>query len=147
MVTTSPTSLEVAAKLRLAVSRTARRLRQEAGEDLSPSLTSALAKIDSDGPLTPSELAERERVRRPTATGIVSRLAEAGLVERTSDPSDGRVSLVSVTPEGRSLLQRLRKRKNAFLAKRLRKLDPDEVATLDRAAGILERLLEERDAG
>jgi DNA-binding MarR family transcriptional regulator len=131
----------------LAVSRTARRLRQEAGEDLSPSLTSALAKIDSDGPLTPSELAERERVRRPTATGIISRLSEAGLVERTSDPSDGRVSLVSATPEGRSLLQRLRKRKNAFLAKRLRKLDPDEVATLDRAAGILERLLEERDAG
>jgi DNA-binding MarR family transcriptional regulator len=147
MVTTSATSLEVAARLRLAVSRTARRLRQEAGEDLSPSLTSALAKIDSDGPLTPSELAERERVRRPTATGIVSRLSEAGLVERTSDPSDGRVSLVSATPEGRLLLQRLRKRKNAFLAKRLRKLDPDEVATLDRAAGILERLLEERDAG
>jgi DNA-binding MarR family transcriptional regulator len=139
--------LEVAARLRLAISRTARRLRQEAGEDLSPSLTSALAKIEDQGPLTPSELAEQERVRRPTATRIVARLSDAGLVERTSDPSDGRVSLVSATPEGRSLLQRLRKRKNAFLAKRLRDLDPDEVATLDRAAGILERLLQERDAG
>jgi DNA-binding MarR family transcriptional regulator len=135
-------SVEVAARLRLAVTRTARRLRQEAGVDLTPSLAAALGTIDVHGPLTPSELAERERVQRPTATRLISRLAESGLVDRTSDPSDGRVSLVSVTTEGRALMRRLRTRKTAFLAKRLRDLEPEEVATLDRAAGILERLLE-----
>jgi DNA-binding MarR family transcriptional regulator len=146
MVTTSSVA-ETAAHLRLAVVRTARRLRQEAlGADgagwLSPTLTAALATIDVHGPLTPSELAERERIKRPTATRIVAKLEELELVARTPDPSDGRGCLVATTAEGRSLLRRLRTRKNAYLAKRLDGLDPDEVATLERAAEILERLLE-----
>lgn len=128
--------------MRLAIARTARRLRQEAGVELSPSLAAALATVQRHGPLTPSELAERERVQRPTATRIVGRLADAGLVERTADPADGRVSLVSATPKGIALLRRLRGRKNAYLARRLRDLEPQEIATLDRAAEILERLLE-----
>ena len=139
---------EIAAHLRLAIVRTARRLRQDAfeaegGGQLSPSLSSALASVDNQGPLTPSELAERERIKRPTATRIVARLEELGLVSRTQDPADGRAWLVATTPAGRELLRRLRTRKNAYLAKRLRELDPDEVATLERAAAILERLLEE----
>jgi DNA-binding MarR family transcriptional regulator len=142
MVTKSPESVEVAARLRLAIARTARRLRQEAGVELSPSLAAALATVERHGLLTPSELAERERVQRPTATRIVGRLADAGLVERTADPADGRVSLVSATPKGSALLRRLRGRKNAYLARRLRDLEPQEIATLDRAAEILERLLE-----
>jgi DNA-binding MarR family transcriptional regulator len=142
MVTKAPESVEVAARLRLAIARTARRLRQEAGVELSPSLAAALATVERHGPLTPSELAERERVQRPTATRIVGRLADAGLVERTADPADGRVSLVSATPKGSALLRRLRGRKNAYLARRLRDLEPQEIATLDRAAEILERLLE-----
>jgi DNA-binding MarR family transcriptional regulator len=144
---------EVAAHLRLAVARTARRLRQEAfaaegrGE-LSPSLSAALVTIDIHGPLTPSELAERERVKRPTATRILANLDRLGLVTRTPDPADGRASLVATTASGRTLLQRLRTRKNAYLARRLRDLDPDEVETLARAAAILERLLdEERGVG
>jgi len=147
MVTTLETA-EVAAHLRLAVARTARRLRQEAftaegrGE-LSPSLSAALATIDVHGPLTPSELAERERVKRPTATRILTNLARLGLVTRTPDPGDGRASLVATTAAGRALLRRLRTRKNAYLAKRLRGLDPDEIETLERAATILERLLDE----
>jgi DNA-binding MarR family transcriptional regulator len=147
MVTT-PETAEVAAHLRLAVARTARRLRQEAfaaegrGE-LSPSLSAALATIDVHGPLTPSGLAERERVKRPTATRILTNLARLGLVTRTPDPGDGRASLVATTAAGRALLRRLRTRKDAYLAKRLRGLDPDEVETLERAATILERLLDE----
>ena len=126
--------------------RTARRLRQDAaaaegGGALSPTLTAALATIENHGPLTPSELAHRERVRRPTATRIVASLVELGLVSRTPDPADGRGFLVATTAEGSALLKRLRGRKNAYLAKRMRDLDPQDVATLDRAAEILERLL------
>ena len=133
---------ELPARLRLAIVRTARRLRQEAGTDLSPSLTSALATIERHGPLTPSELADIERVQRPSATRIVARLEKAGLVDRAADPSDGRVSLVTATRKGRSLLRRLRTRKNAYLARRMRDLDPDDVAALERAAEVLEHLLE-----
>jgi DNA-binding MarR family transcriptional regulator len=131
---------ELAARLRLAITRTARRLRQEAGTDLSPSQTAALATIDSNGPLTPSELASLERVQRPTATRIVARLEEKGLVERAADPADGRSFIVSPTAQGRTLLRKLRTRKNAYLARRLRGLGPEEVTALARAADILERL-------
>lgn len=139
---------EIASGLRLAIVRTSRRLRQDAlaaeGQGvLSPTLNSALATIDLHGPLTPSELAERERIRRPTATRIVSSLTELGLASRTPDPSDGRGFLVATTPAGGALMKRLRKRKNAYLAKRMRDLDPDEVETLARASEILERLLEQ----
>jgi len=71
-------------------------------------------------------------------------LLEAGLVDRTPDPADGRSALVSVNAAGRERLRRLRGRKNAYLARRMRDLPPDDVAALDRAATILEQLLEDR---
>jgi DNA-binding MarR family transcriptional regulator len=144
MLTTPPVT-DVASHLRLVVARTARRLRQEAGQDLSPSLSSALASIDRHGPLTPSELAAHERVKRPTATRLLGRLAELGLAERAPDPVDRRSALISVSPAGRALLRRLRTRKNHYLAQRLATLEPAEVATLDRAAAILERMLDAQE--
>src|ERR687887_2617978 len=117
MATTSAVvNTEVASRLRLAIVRTARRLRQEAydaesGAELSPTLTAALSTIEHNGPLTPSELADRERIRRPTATRIVATLEANGLVARTADPSDRRATLISATAEGKALMKRLRGRK------------------------------------
>src|ERR1044072_8944149 len=94
-----------AAALRLAIVRTARRLRQEAAEGggaLTPTAASALASVERPGPLTPSELAEIERVKRPTATRVLRVLGEAGLVERMPDPDDGRSCLVSGNAAGRA---------------------------------------------
>jgi DNA-binding MarR family transcriptional regulator len=136
----------LASRLRLAVARTARRLRQEAGGGLSPTLTSALASIEHHGPLTPSELADRERVKRPTATRLIGTLEQQGLVVRASDPSDLRSSLISITREGRVLMRTVRTRKDVYLAQRLNRLSAEERETLDRAADLLERLLEEDSA-
>ncbi len=141
---TATRDIELAARLRLAITRTARRLRQESGTDLGPSQVAALATIERQGPLAPSELAERERIKRPTATRILARLAEAGLVVRIPDPSDGRSAIVSISPDGRALLRRLRQRKTAYLAKRLRELPDQDVQALARAAEVLEGILEER---
>jgi len=121
----------------------ARRLRQEAGAGLSPSLTAALATIERHGPLTPSELALRERVQRPTVTRVLARLEAAGLVSRAADPADRRSSLVTVSGDGRKLLATMRTRKDAFLARRLETLDDEDREALSRAAAILERMLEE----
>ena len=123
--------------------RTARRLRQEAGVELSPSLTAALSTVERHGPLTPSELAARERIQRPTATRVLARLEDMGLTARTRDPHDRRSSLVTATDAGCALLDELRTRKTAFLAERLERLDAGERAALDRAADILERMLAE----
>ena len=136
-----PLETDLATRLRLAITRTARRLRQEAGEALSPSQGAALAVIERHGPLTPTELAARERIQRPTATRVLARLEEAGLVVRAADPADRRSSLVSVSPAGAALLEQLRTRKDAFLSGRLEQLGPDDRATLERAADLLEDLL------
>jgi DNA-binding MarR family transcriptional regulator len=137
--------VDLAVRLRLAITRTARRLRQEAGTDLSPSQLAAVATIERHGPLAPSELAERERIRRPTATRVLSRLLEAGLVERIPDPVDGRSAIVSLSSEGRALLRRLRRRKTAYLATRIRDLPPQDLSALARATEVLEAILA-RDA-
>jgi DNA-binding MarR family transcriptional regulator len=136
------TLAETAAHLRLVITRTARRMRQEAGSELRAPNASALTTVELHGPLTPSELADIERVKRPTATRIIRQLESEGLVQRTPDPNDGRSALISLTGEGRERLRRLRNRKNAYLARRMRDLGAGEVAALERAAAILERLLE-----
>src|SRR3954463_10948435 len=137
MATTS-----VAAHLRVVVARTARRLRQEAGSDLSPSQTPALAAVERHGPLTPSELATCERIQRPTATRVLARLEAAGLGERTGDPAGRRpsagaaprASLGALPAAGGALVESLRSRKALYLARRLEGLDAEEPATLERAA-------------
>jgi len=134
--------VELASRLRIAIARSARRLRQEAGTDLSPSLTAALATVERHGPLTPTELATRERVQRPTVTRVAARLEELGLVARAADPGDRRSALISVTPAGRELLAAARTRKDAFLSERLDALAPEDRATLERAAALLEGMLE-----
>jgi DNA-binding MarR family transcriptional regulator len=134
-----------AARLRMAIVRTARRLRQEAASEasgLTPTSTAALATIDRHGPLTPSELAAIERVKRPTVTRTLGCLDREGLIERTPDPADGRSALVSVNAAGRERLRRLRGRKNAYLARRMKRFSDADVATLERAAEILEGMLE-----
>jgi DNA-binding MarR family transcriptional regulator len=134
---------DLASHLRLTIARTARRLRQEGGTGLSPSMTSALATIECHGPLTPSELATRERIQRPTATRVIARLEEMGLIARTADPQDRRSSLVAVTADATALLAEQRTRKTAFLAERLDRLEAEDRAALERAADVLERMLAE----
>ncbi|MDA0165990.1 MarR family transcriptional regulator [Solirubrobacter ginsenosidimutans] len=141
MQTISTTDL--AHRLRPVIARLARRMRQQAGGDLSPTQGAALNTVACHGPLTPSELAAREKIQRPTATRVLARLEEAGLIQRTADPADRRSSLVSTTPAGTDLLASVRDRKDAYLAQRLDRLSPEDLAALDRAAGILERVLEE----
>jgi DNA-binding MarR family transcriptional regulator len=146
LATTDTALTDSAARLRMAIVRTSRRLRQEAAGavgELTPTSAAALATVERHGPLTPSELAAIERVKRPTATRTLRVLSEDGLVERTPDPEDGRSAVVSITAAGRDRLRRLRGRKNAYLARRMRDLPAGDVETLERAAEILEGILEE----
>lgn len=146
MATTSPAAVQaLPTRLRVALVRMQRRLRQEGGGDLSPALIGALATVDRHGPLTPSEVAERERVQRPTATRFLARLLERGLVTRTADPGDGRSSLIAITPDGRALLHELRDRKDAFLSERLGAMSAADHATLERAVELLESIVADGD--
>jgi DNA-binding MarR family transcriptional regulator len=132
----------LAARLRLGVTRLARKLRQEAEPGITPSMLAALSSAERLGPLTMRELCAAEQVQPPSMTRIVAALAEAGLVAREPDADDRRVVWVRVTGEGRRLLDRSRRRKEVYLARAMRSLRPDELAALEEAAELLERMTE-----
>jgi DNA-binding MarR family transcriptional regulator len=139
----SRTAPALPSRLRMVVTRLARRLRQQAESAASPTQLAALATIERDGPLTLGALAAIERVRPPTITAAVGRLEEQGLVRRRTDPRDRRVAHAEITAPGRRLLAESRSRKTAYLERRLAALTAGERKTLEQAAGILERVLEE----
>ncbi|MPZ92837.1 MAG: MarR family transcriptional regulator [Actinobacteria bacterium] len=139
-----PSTEELPTRLRLAIMRLARRLRQQAEPDLTPSMLSAMANIEYRQPVTLGQLAEAERVTPPTMSKIVGRLEDAKLVTRTVDPDDKRIQRLSLSHNGVKLIARNRSRKNAYLARKLRKLDPEEVAVLEEAVGVIEKILEDK---
>lgn len=108
---------------------------------LSSTSLSTLDVLDVRGPQRVSDLAARERISQPGMTGLVTRLATAGLVERTSDPDDGRVALVRVTEAGCGELTEVRDARSAELRRRLEHLDPQDRRALELAVPALERLM------
>ena len=131
----------LASTLRLSVMRLARRMRSERAENsLTLTQIAALATLERHGPLTPRELAAAERVSPPSMTRIAASLETAGLATRTGHPSDGRQVLLTASPEGVALLREDRRRRDAWLAQRLRELDPADREVLRDAAAILDRL-------
>jgi len=137
------TDEEVAGRLRIAVNRLQRRLRQESLGGLSPAQASALGSVSRHGSPTLGELAAIEQVQPPTMTRIVASLAEAGMVTRVADANDRRSARARITPAGERALERMRTRKNAFLLRRLGELGPDEQRHAAELVALLEHLLEE----
>ncbi len=141
---TEPTSElddDTASRLRLAVMRLARRLRQESPPGITPSQLSALASVDHLGPITIGDLAAHENVQPPSISRIVGTLEGDGWVERISDESDRRVALVRATPKAHRELARIRQERNAYLARRLALLDPDDLTAVLAALPALEKML------
>jgi DNA-binding MarR family transcriptional regulator len=135
------TDTALASALRLSVMRLARRMRAErADTTLSLSQLAALATVERLGRLTPGELAAQERVQPPSMTRIVQTLQDAGLLQRTPHPTDGRQALLEATAEGRALLREDRRRREAWLAHRLDELDESDRAVLRDAVAVLDRL-------
>jgi DNA-binding MarR family transcriptional regulator len=131
---------EVASRLRLAVARLHRTLRQHADAGLSPSQLSALVAIERHGSMSLGELATYEGVAPPTITGVVARLEADGNVAREPDPADRRVVRVVATAQGRDLVVRARQRKDAWLSRRIAGLTPDEIERLAAALDVIEAL-------
>ncbi|HEY6625024.1 MAG TPA: MarR family transcriptional regulator [Acidimicrobiales bacterium] len=136
---------ELAARLRLSVTRLYRRLRQHTVGGLTASQASALSTINRLGAPTLGELAEWESIQPPSMTRIVANLEQAGYVKRVVDQADRRVARVTLLAPGRKVLQQNRSLKNAFLARQLRQLDGQEREALGELTVLLERLLELED--
>jgi DNA-binding MarR family transcriptional regulator len=132
----------LAASLRVSVSRLSRRLRTEQDEDagISPGWVAVLGLLNREGEQTIGQLAASERVQPPSMTRTVSCMEREGLVERRPHATDGRQILIKLSDRGRELLLAERRRRDAWLARRLRELTAEERSVLRQAAPILEKL-------
>jgi DNA-binding MarR family transcriptional regulator len=137
----------LASALRISVTRLARRLRAERAAhglpllaELSDTQMGALATLERHGAMTPGELADHEKVQPPSMTRVIAVLEQHGLVARAAHATDKRQVLVTVTDAGRDLVYKSRQVREAWLAKRLSELTPQERAKLRAAAPILEKL-------
>lgn len=132
----------LAARLRLAVVRLNRRLRAQRSEDRTATLTqlSALSTLHKHGPMTPGELAAKERVQPPSMTRVISALQESGFVTRSPHPTDGRQTVIEATGAGQAYVAAEVSARERWLDARLAELSEDERAVLCRAAEIIDRM-------
>lgn len=129
----------LAEDVRLACMRISRRVRFESTYGVAPHQFSVLARLE-EGPRTPRELADIEKVSPPSMTRTVSVLEQDGLVTRRDHPDDGRQVLVTLTDAGRDVLHDTRRERDAWMASRVAALSPQEQRDLERAAAILSRI-------
>ena len=141
MQSTTRAHAEAAARLRLAITRINRQLRQQTVGDLTLSQWSALVTMEEHGSMRIGDLADREGVSAPTATRLVASLEEKGLLERTPDPTDRRSSYVDISASGREKLNWVRQVRTAKLAQRLATLADEDVQRLLDVLPLLEALV------
>jgi DNA-binding MarR family transcriptional regulator len=146
-LSTSPLlDVETAARLRVAIGTLSRRLRataagSEAG--MTPTKISILLAVVRGGPTRLSQLGSSEGLNPTMLSRIVSKLVEAGLMERTSDHGDRRAAWVDATAAGRRLAERMRRERTAAVNAALEGLTPEDRLQLERALPALEGLAEQ----
>lgn len=138
----APAPVELAGMLRPVLLKLNRELRREVHPlGVTGGQAALLIQIRKRPGIGVRELAALERMSPAGMSGHVKRLERAGLVERTAHAGDLRRQGLTVTPAGERVLRSVRSRRTAWLAARLKQLDPDEIAAIERAIEPLERLL------
>ncbi len=130
----------LASVLAVSVTRLSRRLRQERDSDLTATQLSALGTLRRHGPLPTGALAAYEKVQPPSMTRTVNALVETGMVRREAHDTDGRQVVLRLSEQGAAVLDTERRRRDAWLAQRMRALDPEQRELLRRAARLLDEL-------
>lgn len=135
----------LASEIRVIAGRLKRRLREHGGEhDLTPSQISVVLRLEKDRPATVSTLARAEGVRPQSMSAVVAPLLQAGLLQGAPDPSDGRQTLMSLTPRCLKWLRDARAAKQDWLTTTIsRKLSTREQEKLRAALELLARIAEE----
>lgn len=131
-----------ASQLRIATFRLARRMRtQRAIDSMSDGQFAVLAALWTHGPHTLGELADRERVSAPSMNRTVNCLQDSGYIVRSADETDGRKVVISLTDEGRAVVDETARRRDAWVEAALADLTPTERETIARAAELMERMV------
>lgn len=141
------TATQLAAELRLTVSRLNRRLQVRTASGLTPSQASLIATLARSGPLHLGELARCEAVSPPTASRAVDRLIQLGLVQRTCDTDDARKHTVTLTQQGRATAARRDDAATVLISAALRNRSAEQTATLRRALPLLQAIIDDLSDG
>jgi DNA-binding MarR family transcriptional regulator len=141
-VATAVDTTKLASRLRLALGHLVRRMRAEHRFPLTQG--SVLGRLDREGRKSIGDLAALERVRPQSMTQTIADLESDGLIERRTDPEDGRRTLVELTERGLATLQEDRRHREGWLARAIAEdLSPREQRLLADALELLERLAED----
>jgi DNA-binding MarR family transcriptional regulator len=135
-----PDQAEVASRMRLAIARIHRQLRQDTNDGLTLTQLSTLVRVEEHEPVRPGQLASLEGISPSTLTRLIATLEDRGLILRLTDPMDGRVSYLRLTEHGRESLERMRSRRTAQLLSRLSALSDADLAHVVAALPALERI-------
>ncbi len=132
----------LAGELRVVLSSLTRRLRDQAhSEDLTGSQKSVLLRLEQGGPATVTSLARAEGVRPQSMGATVAALEAAGLLSGAPHPSDGRQTILSLTPACRNWIDASRAARQDWLLQAIHaKLNAAEQDHLAQAVGLLKRL-------
>lgn len=138
----SESAVRAAHEVRTVFSRMRRRLKESwDNEGLTPSQTSALSRLNKEGPASASDLAAAERVRPQSMAATLAALEERGLIQRRPDPGDGRRQLISPTDSGHAYLADKRRAGEEWLARALQdRCTEQERATILDAMVLIDRL-------
>jgi DNA-binding MarR family transcriptional regulator len=137
-----PDEIALADRLHSVAIHLLRRVRRvDVTTNLTAAKLSALSVVVFGGPIALGDLAAAEQVRPPSMTRTVRELEADGLIARVSDDSDRRVTRIRATAKGKRLLQQGRSARIRLLAEWLHGLRQEELAVLDEASKVLERLL------
>src|SRR5919197_3745274 len=134
---------EVADRLHSAAIHLLRRVRRsDPLTGVSAAQLSALSVL-MGGPRTLGEMAAAEQVRPPTMSTLVAEMERLRLVRRSSDPADARIVRLEMTAKGRRVLAKGREMRIADIERRVRRLRPEQVASVREAVSIIESMLRE----
>jgi len=134
---------ETADRLHSAAIHLLRRVRRSDPLTGVPAAQLSALSVLMGGARTLGEMAAAEQVRPPTMSTLVGDLERAGLVRRSSDPADARIVRLEMTAKGRRVLAKGREMRIADIERRIKRLEPREIATVADAVAIVERMLRE----
>ncbi len=136
---------EIAANLRVAISRLVKILRSETRGDELLSLTerSTLVLIYQSTGTLPSELASIEKVTTQSMSQIIHKLLGLGFIKKTSSKTDGRKVIITITNAGKKFVENKRHEKQEWLAKAINeKATQKEKEILKHAIKVLTKLVD-----
>lgn len=134
-------TIDEAESLRRSIARLARRLNSSASDEgLTPAEASVLGSITVHGPMGVGQLVDREQIHPTMLSRLLSRLDEAGLIQRRPHPADSRAAILEVTPDGRRLHEQLKAHRADLVLRGISRLAPGDQAALRAALPALDAL-------